>query len=171
LKQARYRLRIPQPFFIRGQTLGTIQRIDYRNRINDLRIRYEDGRQIDLPSAVDISEQLEESHVFIVEGDDPDRFFVFGGELAFWLSTDLVEVARLDLFRETGLEEYWTTIVLQQPQALIFIYENGVLVIDKRLQVLMHQEKLINDFFVAIEDNALKFARDHDEEWLMALAL
>ena len=62
-----------------------------------------------------------------------------------------------------------TTTILEQPKSLIFIYESGVLVIDERLQVVLHREKLINDFFVAIEGNALRFLRDHDEEWLMPM--
>jgi len=56
---------------------------------------------------------------------------------------------------------------LKQPHALIFIYEAGVLAIDERLQVLMHEGKLLNNFFVGIEDNALKFVRDHEQDWLM----
>ena len=31
------------------------------------------------------------------------------------------------------------------------------------------REKLINDFFVAIEGDALRFSRDHEHEWLMPL--
>ena len=169
MKLNAYNLTTRQSLVVQGLTVGTIERIDHRDRINGLRVRGRDGRQLDLPSAVDISEQLEEPRVLIAEGIDPNRFFVFGGEISFWVSTDLTEIARLDLFRETHLEEYWTTTVLEQPRALIFIYEAGVLAIDERLQVLMHQKKFINDFFLAIEDNALKFVRDHEEEWLMPL--
>jgi hypothetical protein len=169
LKQRAYNLRTPQQLIVQGQAVGTIERIDYYDRINGLRINYKDGRKIDLPSAVDISEQLEEPRILVVEGVDPHRFFIFGGEIAFWLSTDLTQIDRLDLFRKHALEEYWTTTVFEQPQAIIVIYEVGVLVIGETLQVLLHREKLINDFFVAIEDNALKFLRDHDEEWLLPL--
>lgn len=128
-----------------------------------------EGPQIDLASAVDVSEELDAPRVFISEGVDLNRFFVFGGEIAFWVSTDLTQVSRLDLFRRTGLEEYWSTTILEQPQSLIFIYESGVLVIDERLQFVMHREKLINDFFLAIEGDALRFSRDHEDEWLMPL--
>lgn len=170
MKQHAYSLTTPQPFTVHGLKLGTIERIDHRDRVNGLRIRYSDGRYLDLPSAVDISEQLEAPRVFVVEGDDRNLFLFFGGETCFWVTTDLTEVNRLDLFRETGLEEYWTTTVLEQPHALIFIYESGVLAIDDRLQVLMHEGKLINDSFLGIADNALKFVRDHEQEWLMPLA-
>jgi hypothetical protein len=61
----------------------------------------------------------------------------------------------LDLFRKTRLEEYWTTTILEQPHALIFIYEGGVLAIDERLQVLMHEGKFINDSFLGIETTLL----------------
>ena len=164
-----YNLKTPQSLSIHGQTLGTIERIDFLDRTNGLKIRPVDGFPFDLPSAVDVSEQLEEPRVFVCEGLDPNRFFVFGGEIAFWVRTDLTQISHRDLFRQTGLEEYWTTTILEQPQSLIFIYESGVLIIDERLQVAMHREKLINDFFIAIEGNALRFSRDHEEEWLMPM--
>jgi hypothetical protein len=94
---------------------------------------------------------------------------IFGGEIAFWIRTDLTQIARLDLFRQSRFEEYWTTTILDQTTALIIIYEFGVLVIDETLKVLMHKKKLMNDFFVSIENNVLKFVRDHEEEWLMPL--
>lgn len=169
LKQYAYNLTTPQSLVVQGQTLGTIERISFRDRINGLRIRSIEGPQIDLPSAVDISEQLDSPRVFVSEGVDPNRFFVFGGEIAFWVSTDLTQVSRFDLFRRTGLEEYWTTTILEQSQSLMFVYESGVLVIDERLQVVTHREKLINDFFVAIEGDAVRFSRDHEDEWLMPL--
>lgn len=169
MKQNAYNLTTPQSLVFQGRTLGTIERINSRDRTNGLRIRSIEGLQIDLPSAVDISEQLDAPRVFVSEGLDPKRFFVFGGETAFWVNTDLTQVSRFDLFRQTGLEEYWTTTILEQPHSLIFVYESGVLVIDERLEVVMHREKLINDFFVAIEGDALRFSRDHEEEWLMPL--
>ena len=169
MKHNSYNLTTPQSLVLHGQTLGTIERITFRDRTNGLRIRSIEGLQIDLPSAVDISEQLESPRVFVSEGLDPNRFFLFGGETAFWVNTNLTQVSRFDLFRQTGLEEYWTTTIVEQPQSLIFVYESGVLVIDERLQVVMHHEKLINDFFVAIEDNALRLSRDHEDEWLMPL--
>jgi len=54
---------------VHGLKLGTIERIDHRDRINGVRIRYSDGRHIDLPSVVDISGQLEAPRVFVVEGN------------------------------------------------------------------------------------------------------
>ena len=169
MKHLQYNLTEVQPLTIGGVTLGTIERIDYYDRTNGLRIVTKDGHQVDLPSAVDISERLEAPRVFVIEGADPNRFFILGGETGFWVSIDVTQIARLKLFREAGTEEYWETSILEQPQVLIIIYEAGVVVIDERLQVLMHREKLFNDFFVAIEDNALKFVRDHDAEWLMPL--
>jgi len=74
---------------------------------------------------------------------------------------------RLDLFRKSGEEEYWTTSILEQPREQIIIYEAGVLVIDEHLQVIMHNPKLLNDFFVGLEDRALRFMRDHENEWVM----
>lgn len=65
LKQYAYSLTTPQPFTVHGLPLGTMERIDHRGRRNGLRIRYGDGRRIDFPSAVDISEQLETPRVLL----------------------------------------------------------------------------------------------------------
>src|SRR5215204_968865 len=169
LKHYEYSLKTPQSLTFQGQVVGTIERTDFRDRTNGLRIRSVEGAQIDLPSAVDLSEQLDEPRIFVSEGLDPNQFFLFGGEIAFWVTSDVTQVSRFDLFRQTGLEEYWTTTILEQPQSLIFIYESGVLMIDESLHVVMHREKLINDFFVAIEGDALRFSRDHGDSWLMPL--
>jgi len=168
MKYTQYDLTAPQPLIVHGVEVGTVERRDYDNQINGLRITDKDGRVVDLPSGVDVSEQLDEPHIFIIEGA-ADGFFVFGGEIAYWVSTDLTQVSRLDLFRGYSEAEYWTTTILEQPQSLIIIYEAGVLVINEALTVLTHDRKLINDFFVAVEDTGIRFLRDHDEEWLMPL--
>ena len=98
-------------------------------------------------------------------------FLLLAERIAYWVSAGVTEFARFDLFRSSGDEEYWTTTILEQPSALIIVYEAGVLLIDESLKVLMHKKKLFNDFFVAIEYNGLKFKRDHEDEWVMPLAM
>jgi hypothetical protein len=92
-----------------------------------------------------------------------------GGEKAYWLTSDGVIKAELQMFRRRGEEEYWTTRIIELGSEIIVIYDAGVLTIDEMLQVRWHKSKLLNDDFVAIERNTLKFVRDHDREWFMRL--
>ena len=169
MRITQYNLTASRSLTLNGEEVATIERTDYYDRINGLRITSKDGRLLDLPGGVDISEQLDVPRVFVIEGVDRERFFVFGGEVAFLISANIKEIARFDLFRSYGEAEYWTTTVLERPSALIIVYEAGVLLIDESLKVLMHKKKLFNDFFVAIDDNGLKFVRDHQDEWHMPL--
>jgi hypothetical protein len=68
-----------------------------------------------------------------------------------------------------GAAELTASEIIRHQDALIVIYESGVLMIDEALQVLWHQSKYFNDDFVAIEGRALKFSRDGQEEWLIRL--
>lgn len=168
MKYTQYNLTGPKALIVHGVELGTIERRNYSDRSNGLRIFYK-GRVVDLPSAVDVSEELDEPRIFVIEGANTDKFFIFGGENAFWVSIDVTEITRLNLFREYRDQEYWTTTILEQPKALIIIYEAGVLVINEALKVLTQKPKFFNDFFVAIEEKGIKFLRDHEEEWLMPM--
>ena len=168
MKYAQYDLAAPQALIVQGVRIGTAERRDHYDRINDLRITFPNGRHVNLPSCVDVSEQLDEPRIFIIEGA-PDRFFVFGGEIAYWLTTDGTHITPFELFRTYSDAEYWTTTILEQPESVIIIYEAGVVVINEALKVLTHKRKLFNDFFVAIEHQAIKFRRDHEDEWLMQL--
>jgi hypothetical protein len=73
------------------------------------------------------------------------------------------------LFRKWGEEEYWTTRIIHQQDAVFIIYEAGVLAIDGTLQVRWHKPKMLNDEFIAVERSAFKFVRDQQTEWFMRL--
>ena len=167
MKYTQFNLAVPQDLGLHG--IRTIKRQHCNDQINGLRVTWSDGHHLDLPSAVDVSEQINEPRIFLIEGIDPEKFLIFGGEIAFWLNTKGVELSHLKLFRKNGLEEYWTTTIVEQPAKLIIIYEAGVLVMDESLKVLLHKPKLINDFFVGFDNRAIRFVRDHDKEWLMPL--
>ena len=44
-----------------------------------------------------------------------------------------------------------------------------MLVLDDNLSVRSHQPKLFNDLFQGMDGNAIRFIRDHEQEWLMML--
>lgn len=149
--------------------LGTIERRETADRIDGLVVRFDTGASIELSAAVDVSEQLEHPRVFVFEGKSRDMFLLFGGEKAYWLSNDGIVKSEYPLFREWGEEEFWTTRILEQGGRVFVIYEVGVLAIDEMLHVRWHKPKLLNDYFVAVENDVLKFTRDHNAEWFMRL--
>jgi hypothetical protein len=153
-----------------GKHIATIKRItDSQGRVDSLYIHYETGSVLELPTAVDVSEQLECPRIFIIEGTPLDLFVLFGGVKAYWVSTDGKVQSEFSLFRRSGEEEYWTTVIKEKNAGIIIIYEAGVLAINETLQVQWHEPKFFNDDFVGIEGDALNFVRDHDLRWLMRL--
>lgn len=157
------------PLHFRGKQIATVERRELGDRIDGLTVHFDTGVNVELRAAVDVSERLDRPRVFVFEAAPLDTFLVLGGEKAYWLTCDGAVKAESPLFRKWGEEEYWTTQIIEQENGAIVIYEAGVLAIDEALQVRWHKPKLLNDDFVAVEGNLLKFARDHDAEWFMSL--
>lgn len=132
-----------------------------------LNLSFPNGNDLDLPRGIDNSELLDCPRIFVLESARSERVLFLGGEFAYWVSRDGVELGSMSTFREWGLAEYFDTEFIASDTTTYFIYELGVLALDEDLRVLWHQYKLINDFFRGMEDGFLKFARDHDDFWLM----
>jgi hypothetical protein len=159
-----------QPLHFKGKRIGTVERRDaWGSRVDSLALRFDTGALAELRAAVDVSEQLSNPRVFIIEGTSPDTFLLFGGERLYWVSANGEVKSEFATFREWGSEEYWVTDIIPQQDALVIIYESGVLMIGEALQVRWHQSKYFNDDLVAVEGRALKFSRDGQEEWIIRL--
>jgi hypothetical protein len=158
-----------QPLFFRGEEVARINKRDCQHLINCLAIRFLRNGELELPSAVDISERLDCPRIFVIQGKPSDTFLVFGGELLHWVTTDGTISKTMPLFRTTGNQEYWVTQIVERDNSMIVIYEAAVLVIDEALNVVFHKRKFFNDDFVSLEGNAIKFLRDHEDEWFMPL--
>jgi len=155
-----------------GKHIGSVQRQAAAKRTNDLAVYFEGGPRLDLAEAADVSQSLENPRLFIIEGTLTDTFVTFGGEKAYWLTTAGALKSELPLFREAGLEEYWTTQFLQEPNGLIIVYESGILAIDLDLALRWHNHKFLNDHFVRLDQDALIFFRDEEnqgKEWFVRL--
>ncbi len=169
MKWTEITLRGVQPLQFGGKRVGTVERRETGDRIDGLAIHFDAGPHVELRASVDVSEQLECPRVFVIEGAPRDAFLLFGGEKAYWLTSDGAVKAESPLFRKWGEEEFWTMRILDHGSGVVVIYEAGVMAIDEALQVRWHKLKLLNDQFVALEGNVLKFARDDDAEWFMHL--
>lgn len=157
------------PFHFQGKQLGTIEYGTLTGRADSLKVRIGDGSVLDLPAAVDISEQLRAPRVFLIEGERKDRLLVFGGEKAYWLSAEGKIENVLKTFRTYADAEYWETRIIERPNDIVIIYEAGVLAVDEDLNVKCHKSKLFNDVVASIEGDSLRLLRDHDMEWHMQL--
>lgn len=169
MKWTEITLRGAQPLQFGGKRVGTVERRETADRIDGLAVHFDAGSHVELSAAVDVSEQLKCPRVFVIEGAPHDTFLLFGGEKACWLTSGGAVKTESPLFRKWGEEEFWTTRILDQKNGVVVIYEAGVMAIDEALQVRWHKPKLLNDDFVALEGNVLKFARDHDAESFMRL--
>ncbi len=169
MKWTEIALRGVQPLEFGGKRVGTVERRETADRIDGLAICFGAGPCVELRAAVDVSEQIECPRVFVIEAAHRDTFLLLGGEKAYWLTSDGAVKAEFPLFRKWGEEEFWTMQILDHGSGVLVIYEAGVIAIDEALQVRWHKPKLLNDQFMALEGNVLKFARDHDAEWFVRL--
>jgi hypothetical protein len=53
---------------------------------------------------------------------------------------------------------------------MCLIYEGGVLALDDTFTELWHVRKFFNDELVSVEKQALRFCRDHEQQWFLRLA-
>jgi hypothetical protein len=169
MKWTEITLRGVQSLQVGGRRVGTVERRETADRIDGLSIHFDTGPHLELRAAVDVSEQLECPRVVVIEGAPRDVFLLFGGEKAYWLTSDGAVKAEFPLFRKWGEEEFWTMRIIDHGSEVVVIYEAGVMAIDEALQVRWHKPKLLNDQFVGLGDNVIKFARDDDAEWFMRL--
>jgi hypothetical protein len=151
----------------RGRQIGTLERLHSRTTGDILHISLESGADLNLQSAVDVSQQLRCPRIFVIEGNPLDSFVVFGGERMYRVIVDGRILCETSLYRRFDDTEYWTTKIIEDRRGIIIVYEGGVLAVDEDLKVRWHRKKFFNDVFVAAEDNVLKFVRDHDAPWSM----
>jgi hypothetical protein len=163
-------LRGIETLMLDGRPIATIQlQTDLQWRIDGLSLQCEAGIKVSLPAVVDTSEQLECPRVFVVQGEVPDMFMLFGGVKAYWVSVGGKVLSELSLFRRSSEEEYWTTHLVDRDDEIIIIYEAGVLVVNDELQVRWHMPKYFNDDFVGIKGDSLEFMRDQNKAWFVRL--
>lgn len=134
-----------------------------------LRVQFETGQRLELPSAVDVSELISDPRIFIIEGKLLDQVLLFGGGQCYVVGSQGAVEHSFSLFRSEGDEEYWVTTFLERAPDLIIVYEAGVLAIDASFTVLWHQRKYYNDVLDGVEEDRLIFVRDHDTKWQMSL--
>jgi hypothetical protein len=139
---------------------------------NRLKLRFDNGLELNLPTAVDVSELEEEPRVFVIEGRNPSTAMLFGGETIYWLTNNgkIERTYHTQRTNEGSDTEYWVTELHQVGAKTVIIYEAGVLCLDESLEVLWGTRKYYNDFSRGIIDGRLRFLRDHDEEWFLNLS-
>ena len=157
------------PVYFQGRRIGSVEARKCAGKIDCLGIRLECGVFLELPAAVDISEQLETPRIFVIEGKPNETFVLFGGERIYWISTGGRVEKDFQTFRTAPYTEYWGTKIIERPRDVVLIYEAGVLVMDEDLRIGCNKAKFFNDFFVAIEGDWITLLRDHDTEWRMQL--
>lgn len=169
MKYTEITLKDIQPLQFGGERIGTVQLHETADRIDGLVVHFDSGPHFELHAVVDVSEQIEHPRVFVIEGALPDAFLVVGGERAYRMTIDGMVTTEASLFRKWGEEEYWTTRIIEHGSCLIVIYEAGVMAIGQDLALRWHTRKLLNDDFLAVEGDALKFRRDNDTEYFIQI--
>jgi hypothetical protein len=155
---------------LNGREFGAAECAPVADRADALRIQLKNGGELELPAAVDVSEQLRAPRIFLIEGESSDAVFLFGGEKAYRLSIMGEVDAVLQTFRTYKNAEYWNTDIIARPHDVVIVYEAGVLVVDEALAPKFHKSKLFNDFFASLEGDSVRLLRDHETEWRMQLA-
>jgi hypothetical protein len=135
----------------------------------DLVVAFDAGPAIHLEDAVDNGETTPEARVFAVSGTQPSKVFLIGGPKAYRISSSGSVEQTTDLWRRWEDSEYWSTEFLEAASGVLIVYEAGVLLLSEHLDVKWHQKKYFNDSLSGVEGNAVKFLRDHDQEWAISL--
>ena len=157
------------PLYFRGKQIGSIEARMCVGRMDCLGIQLECGVFLELPAAMDVSEQIGVPRITVIEGKPAETFVIFGGERIYWISTAGKVEKYFQTYRAYDFTEYWVATVIERPGDAVLIYEAGVTVIDEDLNIRCHKEKYFNDFFVSLDGNSILLLRDHETEWRMQL--
>ncbi|MBI1851317.1 MAG: hypothetical protein HYR85_13335 [Planctomycetes bacterium] len=152
-----------------GDCIGAVEIRRCEGRDDWLMLSVENGPELLLPSAVDVSERLQEPRLFVVEGERPDVVMLVGGEIAYWIDVDRNVVRELKLFRKYEHAEYWETSMIDRGSVLVVVYESGILAIDSKLDAKWHIRKLFNDVLVAVTDESVILIGDEETPWSVSL--
>jgi hypothetical protein len=134
-----------------------------------LELRLPSCPALHLFAVVDISERLDRPRVFYAESAATKSILFFGGERVYRVScTGQIEWS-LTLIRQVSDAEYWSMQIVDHSDRMYLIYEGGVLALDDAFTKLWHVTKLFNDELVSAEKQALRFCRDHDQQWFLRL--
>ncbi len=139
-------------------------------RSDGLRITFPLGARLELPNAVDVSEQIDEPRIHYVVARHIDKIFIFGGKVAYWIDQKANLVNELPTHRTLGDEKYWSiTPLLWREGEAIFVYEGGVLAIDKNLELRWHIRKNYSDLLGETSRDWITLVRNQEECYDLSL--
>jgi len=126
----------------------------------DLRVQSASSRVVVLSNVVDTDYRLDTPRVFVFTGSDPSLVMIFGGEVAYRLTSDGQLDDSIPTHRKYADVGLWTTEVVVRDRFSIIIYDTAVLVLDEALNVKWHNRKYLTDSFLQIDGNELHLV-DH----------
>ncbi|MCY4429713.1 MAG: hypothetical protein OXC11_04885 [Rhodospirillales bacterium] len=126
-----------------------------------LRVEAHGGGVLELLNAVDAGQTVDHPGVWVIRGDDPAKAVTFGGENAYRFSADLEPPDLIPTYREDEFDEFWYTQMLSvRDNAVVVVYEGGVLRVDADTSLAWHIKKIYNHYFEAQDGEELVFVMD-----------
>jgi hypothetical protein len=134
-----------------------------------LRISSSAGWSTDLDNAIDTSGGRGEETVCLALPESGERFFVFGGPLAYRIGTGGKVEARTELHRDPAHEEWWVSEFHECSGGGLVVYEGGLFLLDAQLNMVWHQRKYYNDQVEQVSAERVDLVGDRGERWFVTI--
>jgi hypothetical protein len=136
---------------------------------DELRVTWGNQKSIVVFDAIDFSQQIDESSIYLLQSDSCEEVLLIGGEKAYYLTENDINFA-FDLPRSFGdLAEYASAIFKETSRGLLCVFEVGLVLIDQNLRKVWSADKYVNDFFVRVDGDVIVMQYDHEQQWRLSL--
>ncbi len=125
-----------------------------------LRVQFPTANEIELDDAVDNGETTDYPRIHSIAGSPRESLLLFGGPMAYTISSGEQIIERIGLFRTWDCAEYWSTEFAESSEGLMIVYEAGVLVVNQCLTPIGHIKKRFNDVYRGIHDGKVVLTDD-----------
>lgn len=109
-----------------------------------------------LSRVVDTDQALAMPRVLVIQGSEPSELFLFGGEMAYWLTSDGKIAGEAPTYRDYRIDDLWSLEIIPFGENLIVVYETGLLVINEALELKWQRRKYIGEHLHLVNDDKVQ---------------
>jgi len=160
MKWTEIQLDRPQEIAFPNGMFATTEYAGYRIDRDTMRLHFWNDSRVTLTSLVDVSAQIDGPRVFAIAGRRNDALLLTGGITGYILDSAGAIVGEIALRRNLEDTQYWKSLLVDQEDLLLMVYESGVIAIDAMFNIRWHKSKYFNDFYIGTDGGTLVLGRD-----------
>jgi hypothetical protein len=127
------------------------------------------GLELILFDAVDDGQTVNSPTLAVILGEPLNVIRTFGGQNSYKISSSLEILEKTTILRHRDYEEYWTAQFMETNFGIVVVYESGIMLINRKLDIVWHQSKYFNES-VKLSGSELNIVEDSGKSYYIRIS-